>query len=70
MFGPGEYVPDPTEGIVDSKELPRPQLVADSRHHEPPPAHDVTIWPIATNVGTAPCTTWAICPPAVRLLFG
>ena len=34
MFGPGEYVPDPTEGLVDSEELPRPQLVADSRNHE------------------------------------
>jgi len=22
MFGPGEYVPDPTEGIVDVKDLP------------------------------------------------
>src|SRR6266446_4299387 len=28
MFGPGEYVPDPTEGIVDVKDLPTPQLVA------------------------------------------
>jgi hypothetical protein len=37
MFGPGEYVPDPTEGIVDSKDLPRPQLVVYSRNHEPTP---------------------------------
>jgi hypothetical protein len=22
MFGPGEYVPDPTEGIIDVKDLP------------------------------------------------
>ena len=28
MFGPGEYVPDPTEGIVDVKDLPAPQLCA------------------------------------------
>src|SRR6266571_7861320 len=33
MFGPGEYVPDPTEGIVDIQDLPRPQLVAYSRNH-------------------------------------
>ncbi len=33
MFGPGEYVPDPTEGIVDIKDLPRPQWVAYSRTH-------------------------------------
>src|SRR2546422_2145889 len=37
MFGPGEYVPDPTEGIVDIKDLPRPQLVAYSRNHEHTP---------------------------------
>jgi len=34
MFGPGEYVLDPTEGIVDIEDLPRPQLVAYSRNHE------------------------------------
>ena len=27
MFGPGEYVPDPTEGIVDVKDLPLSILV-------------------------------------------
>ena len=27
MFGPGEYVPDPTEGIVDINDLPQPILV-------------------------------------------
>src|SRR5712692_7373159 len=37
MLGPGEYVPDPTEGIVDIKNLPRPQLVAYSRHHDHTP---------------------------------
>src|SRR5207248_8526605 len=37
MFGPGEYVPDATEGIVDIKDLPRPQLVAYSRNHEHTP---------------------------------
>lgn len=33
MFGPGEYVPDPTEGITDVKNLPPPQIVAYSRNH-------------------------------------
>ena len=37
MFGPGEYVPDPTEGIVDLQDLPRPQLVAYSRNHDHTP---------------------------------
>jgi hypothetical protein len=27
MFGPGEYVPDPTEGIVDGNDLPKPLFV-------------------------------------------
>ena len=39
MFGPGEYVPDPTEGITDVKNLPPSQPVAYSRHqpHTPCP---------------------------------
>jgi hypothetical protein len=37
MFGPGEYVPDPTEGLVDIQDLPRPQLVAYRRNHAPTP---------------------------------
>jgi hypothetical protein len=37
MFGPGEYVSDPTEGLVDIKDLPRPQLVAYSRNHDHTP---------------------------------
>ena len=37
MFGPGEYVPDPTEGLVDVQHLPTPQLVAYSRHHKQTP---------------------------------
>ena len=27
MFGPGEYVPDPTEGITDVNHLPPPKIV-------------------------------------------
>lgn len=37
MFGPGEYVPDPTEGIVDVKDLPTPQLVTYNRNHQHTP---------------------------------
>ena len=37
MFGPGEYVPDPTEGIVDVNALPTPTLVAYDRNHDHPP---------------------------------
>jgi hypothetical protein len=39
MFGPGEYVPDPTEGIVDVKDLPLPIFVPYDAHddHSPCP---------------------------------
>ena len=37
MFGPGEYVPDPTEGIVDVNDLPAPTLVAYDRNHDHTP---------------------------------
>ena len=39
MFGPGAYLPDPTEGIVDVKDLPAPHLVPYSRNqtHTPCP---------------------------------
>ena len=42
MLGPGEYVPDPTEGIVDVKHLPTPQLRFYSRNqpHTPCPRCD------------------------------
>jgi hypothetical protein len=37
MFGPGEYAPDPTEGIVNVNDLPAPTLVAYDRNHDHPP---------------------------------
>ena len=37
MFGPGEYVSDPTEGIVDVKDLPAPQRVPYSRNQKHTP---------------------------------
>ena len=33
MFGPGDYVSDPTEGIVDVKDLPEPMLMTYDRDH-------------------------------------
>lgn len=67
MFGPGAYVPAPTEGIVDVTDLPVPKLVAYDRHHKPPPAHDATTSPRATHPASAPCTTLAMSPPVARL---
>ena len=37
MFGPGKYVADPTEGIIDIQDLPAPQIVAYDRNHEHTP---------------------------------
>ena len=33
MFGPGEYVPDSTEGIVNANDLPMPLVVPYDRNH-------------------------------------
>jgi hypothetical protein len=37
MFGPGEYVPDPTEGLIDVNDLPKPILVAYDHNHDHSP---------------------------------
>jgi transposase-like protein len=37
MFGPGEYVPDPTEGIIDVNDLPKPILVTYDHNHDHSP---------------------------------
>jgi hypothetical protein len=37
LCGPGEYGPDPTEGITDVQDLPAPQIVEDERNHEHTP---------------------------------
>jgi hypothetical protein len=35
--GPGEYMPDPPEGIIDVNDLPAPHIVTYDRNHEHPP---------------------------------
>jgi hypothetical protein len=37
MFGPGAYVPDPPEGIVDVNDLPKPILVSEDRNYDHSP---------------------------------
>jgi hypothetical protein len=37
MFGPGAYVPDPTEGIINVKDLPVPTCMAYDRNHKHTP---------------------------------
>ena len=60
MFGPGEYVPDSTEGIVDLNDLPPPTILPYDANYDHAPACDADIWLIATNSVNGPCTTWAI----------
>ena len=67
MFGPGEYVPDPTEGIVDVKDLPAPQLDFYSRSHKQTPCRDVATSPLATHPTSVRYTTWAMYTPVVPL---
>ena len=33
MFGPGEYIPDPTEGVTRVEDLPPPQVLRRSRNY-------------------------------------
>ena len=70
MFGPGEYVPDPTEGIVDVKALPAPQLAYYTVATSKPLARAVGTWPLATNPTSVCYTTWAIDIPVVPLTPG
>ena len=37
MFGPGEYIPDSTEGIVDVNDLPQPIIVPEDHNYDPSP---------------------------------
>ena len=60
MFGPGEYVPDSTEGIVDLNDLLRLLYCPTTPTMTTAPACDADIWLIATNSVNGPCTTWAI----------
>ena len=53
MFGPGEYLPDPTEGITDPKDLPKPKIIQRSRNfsHRPCPRCGNTLRPDARFCG-------------------
>ena len=55
--------------VSRDKNVTQSQTVAYSRNEPQTPAHDVAIWPIATNKGSAPYTTWAICTLDIRLIF-
>jgi len=40
MSGPGEYLPDPTEGITRPEDLPKPKVVLRSRNYKHYPCPD------------------------------
>ena len=67
MFGPGRYVPDPTEGISNVNDLPAPQRGFYRRTISKRPVLAVVSSPLVTNPASAPCMTSAIYPPAVPL---
>lgn len=59
MSGPGQYLPDPTAGMTNPRDLPQAKIVRRSRNfkHLPRSAarHAFAIGPVL-----ACCTTWAI----------
>ena len=67
MLGPGRYAPDPTEGIVDVKDLPEPQQDFITATISKRPALAVVSLPLATNPTSESCTISAISPPVARL---
>ena len=57
MIGPGEYVPDVTEGIGCVDDLPQPKVTVDEPQAIPAAlAHAVATVPDA-GAAPAPCTT-------------
>ncbi len=60
MFGLGEYVPDPTEGLVDVKDLPAPQLGFYRRNHKP------TVSPLLTPIASRNILLYQSLPTCIR----
>ena len=60
MPGPGEYRPDPSEGITRIEDLPKPKIRCQSRTYRAGPVHVAARGPIAIGGCDAPSTTWAI----------
>ena len=58
MFGPGEYVPDVTEGIIRVEDLPKPRIERRSRNYPARRCPAAATAPDAMPLPRAPCTTW------------
>ena len=60
MDGPGEYLPDVTEGITRVEDLPKPRLPGALAITDAGRARNASIRPTATGWSRGPCTTWVI----------
>ena len=60
MPGPGEYRPDPSQGITRIEDLPKPKIRCQSRNYRRRLCPRCGQSPIAIGGCDAPSTTWAI----------
>ena len=60
MPGPGEYRPDPSQGITRIEACPSPRSAARAEITVVDPVHVAARAPIAIGGCDAPSTTWAI----------
>src|SRR5262245_16271455 len=65
MSGPGEYLPDPTEGVTRPEDLPEAKIAWRSRNFKHRPALNVANPATAIGRASACCTTSAIWSPGV-----
>ena len=63
MPGPGEYRPDPTEGINRIEDLPKPKIRCQSRNYRRGSARAGARAPTAIARRSAPSTIWVIPSP-------
>ena len=60
MPGPGEYRPDPSQGITRIEDLPKPKIRCQSRNYRRRPCPRCGQSAIVIGGCDAPSTTWAI----------
>ena len=60
MPGPGEYLPDATEGITDPKDLPKPKIIRAAATSPNGHARIVGTAPIGIAKESGSCTIWEI----------
>ena len=68
MFGPGEYRPDPSEGITTPADLPPPEIVPTVATTSGNRVRAVVTRPTGTSSLIGRCTTWAISTCGVHVI--